>query len=84
MLVMYFQKAQINQKSHVLASNQIPKIYDENKYIMRSFGWRTPKLLNGLKCDFELKIAEQQGIGAQSLARNILGVEGCARASGWD
>jgi len=31
-----------------------------------------------------MKIAEEQGVGACSLARSTLGVEGCAGVSGWD
>jgi len=31
-----------------------------------------------------MKPIEKQGVGARSLARITLGVEGCAGASGWD
>jgi len=31
-----------------------------------------------------VKIVEEQGVGARSLAHNTLGVEGRARALGWD
>jgi len=34
--------------------------------------WRTPKLLNGLKCESKPKTTEEQRVGARSLARNIL------------
>jgi len=37
-----------------------------------------------LKYEFEVKITEEQGVGARFLARSILGVEGCAGAPGWD
>jgi hypothetical protein len=39
-------------------------------------GWRTPKLLNKLKCKSEVKTTEEQIVGAHSLAHNTLGVEG--------
>jgi hypothetical protein len=32
----------------------------------------------------KVKTTEGEGVGAHSLACNILGVEGCARAPGWD
>jgi len=32
----------------------------------------------------KVKIDEGEGVGACSLARNTLGVKGCAGASGWD
>jgi len=41
-----------------------------------------PKLLDRLKCEFEVKTTEEQGVGTHSLARNILGVEGRVRAPG--
>jgi len=34
--------------------------------------WRTPKLLNGLKCESKLKTTEEQRVGAHSLAHNTL------------
>jgi len=46
--------------------------------------WHTPKLFNGLKHECGLKITEEQGVRARSLAQNTLGVEGRARAMGWD
>jgi hypothetical protein len=48
--------------------------------------WQTPKLLNGLKWESRLKTTEKQGVGARSLARNILGggVEGRDGAPGCD
>ncbi len=36
-----------------------------------------------LKCESKVKTTEEQGVGAHSLARNILGLEGRARAPGW-
>jgi len=39
-----------------------------------------PKLHDGLKGEFEVKIAEKQGVGAHSLVRNTLGIEGHAGA----
>ncbi len=44
--------------------------------------WRAPNLLCRLKCASKEKIIEEQGVGARSLARNTLGVEGHARALG--
>jgi hypothetical protein len=38
------------------------------------------QLLYKLKCESKVKITEEQGLGARSLARNILGVEGCVGA----
>jgi hypothetical protein len=46
--------------------------------------WHTPKLLNRLKWESKVKTIEEQGVGARSWARSTLGVEGHARASGWD
>jgi hypothetical protein len=44
-----------------------------------------PKLLNRLKCEFEVKTAEEQGVGARSLACSIWGgVKGHVGAPGWD
>jgi hypothetical protein len=45
-----------------------------------NFFLRVPKLLDRLKHEFQMKIAKEQGVGARSLARNILGVEGCVGA----
>jgi len=37
------------------------------------------------KCEFAVKTAEEQGVGAHSLARSTLGgVEGHAGTPGWD
>jgi hypothetical protein len=44
----------------------------------------TPKLLNRLKCESEVKTTEEQGVGTCSLVRNTLGVKGHAGALGWD
>jgi hypothetical protein len=46
--------------------------------------WHAPKLLDRLKCESEMEIAEEQGVGARSLAHNISRVEGRAGAPGWD
>jgi hypothetical protein len=46
--------------------------------------WHAPKLLDRLKGEFEVKIVEEYGVGACSLARSTLGVEGCAKVPGWD
>ncbi len=46
--------------------------------------WRTPKLLNGLKCESKLKTMKEQRVEAHSLACNTLGVEGRVGAPGWD
>jgi len=43
-----------------------------------------PKLLDKLKCEYEVKTTEEQGVGARSLACNTLGVEGHAGTLGWD
>jgi hypothetical protein len=43
-----------------------------------------PKLFDRLKYESEMKTIEEQGVGPHSLACNTLGVEGHARASGWD
>jgi len=40
--------------------------------------WRTPKLLNGLKCESKLKRTEKQGVRARSLAhRTLRGKRAC-------
>jgi hypothetical protein len=52
--------------------------------IWPEFRWRTPKLLDRVKCESEAKTTEEQGVGARSLARSTLGVEGCAGAPRWD
>jgi len=44
----------------------------------------TPNLLKRLKCEFKMKTTEKYEVGAHSLARNTLGVKGCAGASRWD
>jgi hypothetical protein len=43
-----------------------------------------PNLLYRLKCEFKVKTTKEQGVGACSLAHGTLGVEGPARASGWE
>jgi hypothetical protein len=43
---------------------------------------RAPYLLDSLKCESEVKTVQEQGVGACSLARNILGVEGRVGALG--
>jgi hypothetical protein len=61
----------------------LPKLLQNQTYK----AWRTPKLLNGLKCESKLKITEEQGVRACSLARNILkggGVKGRTGIPGWD
>jgi hypothetical protein len=45
--------------------------------------WRAPNLLYRLKCESKVKTMEEQGVGARSLARSILGIKGRARAPGW-
>jgi hypothetical protein len=51
---------------------------------MFQYNWRTPKLFDRLKCESEVKIIEEQGVGARSLAHNTLRVEGRAEALGGD
>jgi hypothetical protein len=46
--------------------------------------WHGPKLLNSLQCEFKVKTSKEQKVEAHSLAHNTLGVEGRARAPGWD
>jgi hypothetical protein len=43
-----------------------------------------PKLLDRLKGESEMKTTEKQGVGARSLARSTLKVEGRAGVSEWD
>jgi len=45
--------------------------------------WRASKHFDRLKYGFEVKIVEEQGIGARSLACGTLGVEGRAGVLGW-
>jgi hypothetical protein len=53
-----------------------------------SFGaftkWRTLKLFDRFKCESKMKTTKKQGVGARSLARNTLGVEGRVETSRWD
>jgi len=35
--------------------------------------WRTPKLINGLKCESKLKTKEEQGVEARSLLATLWG-----------
>jgi hypothetical protein len=51
---------------------------------IQKFNWFSPKLFDRLKCEFEVKITEEQIVKARSLVRNTLGVEGRAGAPGWD
>jgi hypothetical protein len=46
--------------------------------------WRTTKLLHRLKCEFQVKTMEEQGVGARSLVRNTSGVKGRDGTMGWD
>jgi len=43
-----------------------------------------PKLLNRFKRESKVKTMEKQGVGARSLVRSILEVEGCVGAPRWD
>jgi hypothetical protein len=43
-----------------------------------------PQLLEVLKCESKWKAAEEEGVGARSLAHNTWGVEGRVGAPGWD
>jgi hypothetical protein len=46
--------------------------------------WRTPRLLNGLKCESKLKTAEEQEVRARSLAYSALRSRGaCWRSGMW-
>jgi hypothetical protein len=47
-----------------------PLIFENFNY------WRAPKLLDRFRCEFGVKTTKEQGVGAHSLARNTLGVEG--------
>jgi hypothetical protein len=38
--------------------------------------WHAPKLFERLKCEYEVKTTEEQGVEACSLVRNTLGVKG--------
>jgi hypothetical protein len=43
-----------------------------------------PSSLMDLTMSPKMKTTEGEGVGVRSLARNILGVEGCVGASGWN
>jgi hypothetical protein len=43
--------------------------------------WRTPKLLNRLKCESEVKTTKKSKVGARSLAHNTLGDRGACWSS---
>lgn len=66
-----------------------PKINYKANSLIRDFTFYkanvgAPKLFDRFKWEFEVKITEEQRLGACSLAHNISGVEGCVRALGWD
>jgi len=42
------------------------------------------QFLEGLKCESKQKTTEDERVEARSLAHSTLGVEGHARAPGWD
>jgi hypothetical protein len=46
--------------------------------------WHTPKFLDKLKCEPEMKTTKEQGIEARSLTRNTLGVKGRVGVLKWD
>jgi hypothetical protein len=47
--------------------------------------WRTPKFLDKLKCEYEVKTMEEQGIrDTLPGSQHFEGVEGYAGAPGWD
>jgi hypothetical protein len=52
--------------------------------LLYSIVWCTPKLLNRLKCESEVKITNEQGVEAHSLAHNTSGVEGRVGVPWWD
>jgi hypothetical protein len=58
---------------------------DDTWYLLaEEQNWHAPKFRDRLKCEFEMKTTEEQGIGAHSLAHNTFGVEGHAGALKWD
>jgi len=61
--------------------NGIPKGY---KITLPTNVTHSPKLLDKLKCESEVKTTEEQKVWARSLACSILGVKGCAGALRWD
>ncbi len=48
-----------------------------------NFYWRAPKLLDRLKCEYEVKTMEKQGVGDMLPGSQHFGVEGHAGALGW-
>jgi hypothetical protein len=75
----YLQCIPMNTITH----NEKPSFVYLTK-LPKHWRWHVPKLLDRLKCEVEVKTTEEQRVGAHSLARNTLGVEGRAGASGWD
>jgi len=53
-------------------------------FVVNLIYWYVPKLLDRFKYESEVKTKKVQGIGAHSLARITLGVEGCVGVPGWD
>jgi hypothetical protein len=62
--------------------------HDKNLFMympMSQIGFVThSQLLEGLKCEYKWKTAEEGGVGARSLAHNTWGVKGRVGAPGWD
>jgi hypothetical protein len=59
-------------------------LFCQMKYLLAHLSWCAPKLLDRLKWKSKVKTMEKQGVGARSLARNTLGVEGRAGTLRWD
>jgi hypothetical protein len=54
-------------------------VCDPNAHILKVTHSQGP---DTFKCESEVNITKEQGVGARSLARSTFGVEGCAGASG--
>jgi hypothetical protein len=50
----------------------------------KSFFYAPPSSLMDSTVSPKVKITEREGVEARSMARSILGVEGCVRTSRWD
>jgi hypothetical protein len=60
------------------------QIIKNQNFILSSLDDAPPSSLMDSTTSPKVKIAEGKGVGARSLARNTSGVEGRARAPGWD
>jgi len=79
-MTMDFYGLQMHQFMVWIQIMQLKNLW-KNKITPNLHEGRTPKFLNGFKCESKLKATEKQGVGARSLARSTLRGRGACWSS---